>query len=186
MCRLVAGCPRSRPNACAGDRWLLLAEAERQKYEVLGKPAPAPRLALGPLLSTGPRSPQLPRMRHRLRHGRLSPSRRRRSTTAAVRAAVRAAWHSRPLSRPLRAAVRAAWHDRSQMPQMPRRTHQPGSLSDHSTRRQHRGASGSASLRPPLASGRACMDHALCLWQGHARLPCTEPAVCLLVNLSSI
>ena len=47
VCRLVAGCPRPRPNACAGDRWLLLAEAERQKYEVLGKPAlpppPCPR-----------------------------------------------------------------------------------------------------------------------------------------------
>ena len=41
-------------------------------------------------------------------------------------------------------------------------------------------------LRPPLGSGRACMDHALCLWQGHARVPRTAPAVCLLVNLFSI
>ena len=104
---LSAGCPRSRPDACAGDRWLLLAEAERQKYEVLGEPAPAPRIALGPLLSAGPRLPQLSRMRHRLRHGRLSPSRRRRSTTVAVKAAVRVAWDSRLLSRPLKAAVRA-------------------------------------------------------------------------------
>ena len=44
----------------------------------------------------------------------------------AVKAAVRVAWDSRLLSRPLKAAVRAGWRDRSQMPQMNRSTRGEG------------------------------------------------------------
>ena len=123
-----------RAQAIAGSSWPRRSD-KSTRSSVNSPAAPPPRLALGPLLSTGPRLPQLPRMRHRLRHGRLSPSRRRRSTMAAVRAAVRAAWHSRPPSRP-RAVVRAAWLERSQTPQMTRRTQLPGSLCDRRTRRQ--------------------------------------------------
>ena len=44
----------------------------------------------------------------------------------AVKAAVRVAWDSRLLSRPLKAVVRAGWRDRSQMPQMNRSTRGEG------------------------------------------------------------
>lgn len=66
----------------------------------------------------------------------------------AVKAAVRVAWDSRLLSRPLKAAVRAGWRDRSQMPQMNRSTRGEGGTGG---RRNEEGGS---------TATVACMGHA--------------------------